>query len=254
MKHIYFYTALLLPTIAQADASWTFKTKNPSVTYPAPHELTAREALLVQHAQTCIADIENGYRAASPSVDWDAMSAFKVRSLLNRLCSLPKTSYLEIGLWSGSTFISALHENDNNVVSAIGIDNWTQQGGPRAQFEQNCERYLPKPRYTYDIYNQDSFTVDKAAFKRPVTMYFYDGSHEEIDQERAFTYFNDVLDDVFITIVDDFRFAKVRNGTFNAFAKLGYTILFERSIPAVLPDRECEWWNGIYIAVIRKNK
>jgi len=45
----------------------------------------------------------------------NGMSSSKVRHLLNNLCALPEASYLEIGVWQGSTFISALYQNTSTL-------------------------------------------------------------------------------------------------------------------------------------------
>lgn len=53
---------------------------------------------------------------SEPYLFHDRMSSPKVRHLLNNLCSLPSTSYLEIGTWKGSTWISALFQNQKSVI------------------------------------------------------------------------------------------------------------------------------------------
>ncbi len=65
----------------------------------------------------------------------DGMSSPKVRHFLNNLCSLPGTSYLEIG-WKGSTWISALYGNKATIQQA---DDWNFGSvpiGTRAAFEK----------------------------------------------------------------------------------------------------------------------
>ena len=73
----------------------------------------------------------------------------------------------------------------------------------------------------------------------------------------AYTYFNEVLDDVFITIVDDWEKNSVRQGTYDAFKKLNYNVLAKWEItPPERPDRmnnpDQYWWHGTMIAVIKK--
>jgi hypothetical protein len=98
----------------------------------------------------------------------------------------------------------------------------------------------------------DCFTVPLSHFNNRVQVYFYDGRHEEEDQFKAFTYFNDILDDVFIAIVDDWNYLPVQTGTRSAFETLGYTVYREWILPARCNGDLQLWWNGLYVAVIKK--
>jgi len=61
------------------------------------------------------------------------------------------------------------------------------------------------------------------------------------------------LDDTFISIIDDWNWKGVQTGTKQAFKKLGYEILFEKILPANFNQDRQNWWNGLYVAVIRKH-
>ncbi|KAH8051407.1 hypothetical protein JL721_11152 [Aureococcus anophagefferens] len=95
--------------------------------------------------------------------------------------------------------------------------------------------------------------------------YLYDGDHEYDDQFRAFTHFDEALEDVVVALVDDWNHEPVRLGTRDAFARLGYDVVYgevlgggrtngasinEHSV-LKLPN---PWWNGLYVAVVRKMK
>ena len=173
------------------------------------------------------------------------MSNSKVRHLLNNLSSLKGTNYLEIGVWKGSTWISSLYNNSSTINSAIAIDNWTEFKGPRHDFINNCSTFINQAKY--DLIEHDCFLVDLNLFKNPINLYFYDGNHTAVAQERAFTYFNSVFNDTFIAIIDDWNHPPVPIGTRNAFISLGYEILYE-----VILNSKDHWWNGLYAAVIQK--
>jgi hypothetical protein len=180
------------------------------------------------------------------------MSSSKVRHFLNNICSLPGTSYLEIGLHKGSTFIAALFNNQASITQAIGIDNWSQFGGPRLDFIKNAGAFLPKNSFT--LYEGDCFKLNKTlVFKNPVNIYFYDGDHSAEAQTLAFTYYNNIFDDVFIAIVDDFNYESVSTATRNVFKQLNYTVLFENILPSRFNGDKENWWNGLYVAVVAKN-
>ncbi len=189
----------------------------------------------------------------------EGMSGLKIRHLLNNVCELPGGNYFEIGAWKGSTFISALYKNDR-LNSKIVCDTWLS--GTKEDFLENVNTFIPES--SFFLINDDCFQISSSPiFTEKINIYFYDGEHSYEDQYKAFTYFNDIFDDIFIAIVDDYYWYDVRRGTEDAFEDLGYSILFEEYFE---PDLSTHpeyvqnglfdghgWWNGLYIAVIKKS-
>lgn len=206
---------------------------------------------LIDHLKNSIQNAcDNKSKLSQDIFAIDGMSSPKVRRFLNNLCSLPSASYLEIGVWQGSTFIAALYGNTQTLSSAIAIDNWSEFDNQRGNFMRNTSLYLPQN--SFKLYEHDSFTLDiHAIFSRPIDIYFYDGNHSTESQRKAFTYFNDILADTFIAVIDDWNCERVQEGTRQAFKELGYTILYEKILPGTGADRE-NWWNGLYVGVIQK--
>lgn len=215
-------------------------------------QLTVDEENLIENVKKCIINANAGHSKLPDKVlKIQGMSSAKVRHLLNNLCACPNSSYLEIGVWKGSTWISALYGNNDSLVDAIGIDNWSEFGAPKRVFKKNISKFIPSNRGRF--YSKNAFSLPKEKiFYTPVNIYFYDGDHSASAQEQAFTYYNDVLDDVFIAIVDDWNFPPVPLGTYAAFNRLGYTVLYETVLSAKNNGDKGDWWNGLYIAVIRK--
>lgn len=212
--------------------------------------LSDREKKLIDHIKTSIRYSFFEVSAINPSIAYeiDGMASVKIRHLLNNLCSFQGTRYLEIGTWRGPAFIAALYNNQGNVDYAIGIDDGSAFGG-LDDLENNLNQLLPRCSYPYEIYSQDCFTIPVITrFNAPINFYLYDGDHSVASQEKAFTYYDDVLDDTFVVLLDDWNEEPVRQGTFSAFRKLNYEVLFE----TWLPGPYTLWRNGFYIAVIRK--
>lgn len=211
-----------------------------------------KEKRLIQHVQKSIENAEKGISQLTQEVlALDGMSSSLVRHFLNNIGSLYGASYLEIGSWKGSTLISALFGNRQGMKEAIAIDNWSQFDAPRSLFWENVDSLLGER--TFKFYETNCFTLDKnGVFFTPINIYFYDGDHGEESQKRAFTYFNPVFDDVFIAIVDDWNWDYVRRGTEAAFQELKYEILFEKSLFSKQNGDVSSWWNGLYVAVIKK--
>jgi hypothetical protein len=214
--------------------------------------LSAKEESLIGHVKQSIALAEQGVSKLDRQVfEIHGMSSPKVRHLLNNLCSLPRTTYLEIGCWKGSTFVAALYRNNPSIANAFAVENWSEFGGPRDEFLRNVATFLPMA--PIHISETDCFALDKAnTFHNPVTIYFYDGAHDEGAQARAFTYYREVFDDVFIAIVDDWNWGNVRAGTVRGLRESEFEVLFDRELLTNSNGDMDSWWNGLYVAVVRK--
>jgi hypothetical protein len=205
---------------------------------------------LIDHIKACIQKAEDGHSKLDNNIlNLEGMSGNKFRHFINNLCSLPGASYLEVGCWKGSTFVSALKGNESILKNVLAIDNWSQFGGPKNQFFSNIQANLKNPNY--EFLDVDSFNFEIEKVKKKFGVYFYDGDHSKIAQEKAFTYLNPLLEDVFIAVVDDFNWQQVREGTFEAFKKMNYKVLYEKMIFTPFQDRNT-WWNGVYIGLIQK--
>jgi hypothetical protein len=224
--------------------------QNESILQSVPH--SRRDSFLIEHVKQSIANAEKGISKITPQIlAIHGLSSAKNRHLLNNLCSLSGTHYLEIGCWKGSTFISALYQNQDHISSAIGIDNWSEFGGPYVEFHSNCQTFLSQ--IPYQFYSSHSFALNpNEIIHSPINIYFYDGDHDVHAHALAFIHYNSVFDESFIALVDDWNWSAVREGTFYAFNMLDYEILYEIELPAQSNGDLCNWWNGLYIAVIRK--
>lgn len=108
----------------------------------------------------------------------DGISGKKFKMFLNNLMKeLPDPRYLEIGLYHGSTFCSAVYRNR---MRAVGMDNWSQFNGQRSIFEKNLAQF--KPNFgDIEVMEEDFRAVDYANLGK-FNIMFYDGAHEEKDQ------------------------------------------------------------------------
>jgi hypothetical protein len=210
---------------------------------------TNKEDILIQHTIASISNATEERSSLNQTVlQMQGMSSPKVRHLLNNLCSIPDTCYLEIGSWKGSTLAAAIH---GNLAHAIAIDNWSEFGAPKNEFIRNMAEYLNSGRLKF--IEADCFTIDKhQVFDRPVNIYFYDGNHSQSNQKNAFVYFNDVFDDVFVAVVDDWNDQASQIGTREAIKELNYQILFEIELFTCGNGDINTWWNGLYVAVLKK--
>lgn len=223
------------------------------------------EAFIIKHVENAIYDsFEMKSKISKEVLDLEGMSGIKTRHLYNNICAIQfenrKTNYLEIGTWKGSSLISSLFHN--NHLKSVVVDNWSQFGDSKDSFEKNVNTLLPGVlNSSLDVINEDCFAVDITRIKDKIDIYLYDGGHTFDEQRKAISYYSNVMNDVFILIVDDWNWLDVRDGTFKGIDDMGYTVLYKKeirhtddnshSIPHVA---KFNFWNGVGIFVIRKSK
>ena len=79
------------------------------------------EKQLKNHKDTSIEDaMNNKSKITADIIRLPGMSSPWNRHLMNNICNIENLSYLEIGCWWGSTFISANYQN--NPIQSIAID------------------------------------------------------------------------------------------------------------------------------------
>lgn len=169
----------------------------------------------------------------------------RVRCLLNNLGAI-SSNYLEIGLHRASTFVAA--NFDNNLIS-YAIDNFSELED--GTVEKECSDNLKKFNINCMFFNQDCFTVDRSQIN-DIDFYLYDGNHSYESQKQALTYFIDCMADEFVLVVDDYNWEDVQKGTRDGIKEIGAEVLFEVHLDKPGLDPADGWWNGIYLALLKK--
>jgi hypothetical protein len=231
-------------------------------TSTAPSTETARLIAHLKHsvevAEACASRVDDAVLAMN------GMTGTKTRHFYNALGSLPGARYLEVGTWSGSSFCAALC--GNAMECATAVDNWSQFGGPKAEFEANLESYRGANGARFvegDCF--DPATVERVASsglpggRQRYNIYVYDGHHSEESHYKALTEYAACMDDAFIFVVDDWNWSNVRDGTKNAIMDLGLRVAHRFQIIYTTDNAHTpmdvarrEWWNGIGMFVLEK--
>ena len=120
--------------------------------------------------------------------------------------------------------------------------------------------------------------MDELPYKYNV--YLYDGDHSIEAHEKALTHYINAMDDTFIFMVDDWMFEGVRKGTYDAIKKLNLKIEYyeerrrmlsfeddngpggsrqwwvtdDNGSLRIVQSEPQEYWNGIGVFVLTKNK
>ncbi len=188
-------------------------------------------------------------------------SGLSFRHFMNNMGKIKGINYLEVGTYCGSTLLSFLAYNLPNINSAYAVDNWswnTEGSHPKDTFFKNLNYFFPDEVQQLKVIEHDCFSIDKSLISEKINFYFYDGPHSEDDHYRAFTYYDSVLADCFVTAIDDWNSPTVQLGTSRAFKDLGYEVVSSWEIDtsdlenwSVAPD--ANWHCGTYIAVVQKN-
>ncbi len=170
------------------------------------------------------------------------MSSAWNRHLLNNLCY---GNYLEIGVWHGSTFISAVYGNE---VKAFAIDNWSEFRDEANTFHDNCKRF----GIEYEFFQCDAFEMDLTKLPK-IDVFFYDGDHNQDKSCKALTYFYPVLADEFLFIADDYDWRGVFDGIWQGIEESKLTVIYHYKLSAKVPNDKDTWWNGLGVFKLRKN-
>ncbi len=186
---------------------------------------------------------ENGawLKPLYPIADVRGMTGESIRQLLNYRVSQARV-YLEAGLYCGLSFTSAMYENEK-LERAIAIDSWaefTDKGriNPRNEFLAAVKKYYP-PNVPLTLIEQDHWTV-KGLPEVP-DLFYYDGDHSELSQQRALSHFGPMCAGEFFYCVDDWNWDRVRRGTLKGLSNFTIIDGWEKFTTS---GSDSEFWNG----------
>jgi hypothetical protein len=212
---------------------------------------------VAQKLYTALDNALNGvHKLPSSVLGMHGMSGWRYRYFINNFTSSIETRYLEVGSWAGSTACAAMH---GNALTATCIDNWSQFGGPKEQFQFNIESVM-NSKIQFRFIENDFRVVDYKDIGK-YNVYLFDGPHSEIDQYDGIKIAQPALDDFFVLIVDDWNWPAVRKGTTLAIKDCNLKIVYsidlrttqDDSTPTLVHEKS-EWHNGYYIALCAKQQ
>jgi hypothetical protein len=206
-------------------------------------------------------------KITSEILSLEGMTGIKTRHLYNNLLEVDSPmNYLEIGVWRGSSFISSMYKNLN--VTGIAMDDFNPNyGGPNSGednyrlFLENTSKILSNGE-KHEVKVKEFYDLDVAELPK-VDIYLYDGDHIDHYQYNAFKKMFPCFSDICVVVIDDWNATGVQVGTNKAKIEMGgeipFEIVHERIVeytkdgshtPIDIAQRE--YWNGIYVAVLRK--
>jgi len=186
----------------------------------------------------------------------EGMSGKKYRTFVNTLIkNLKDVRYLEVGSWKGSTACASFYNNSGTFTC---IDNWSEFGGPKQEFEENTKKHITE-NVKFNFIENDFRNINYNELGK-FNVYVYDGPHSQQDHDDAMSLPLTALDNEYILIVDDWNWDYVRNGTLSGLESSNQKIISSITIRSsldnihpVLHGKDSDWHNGYFLAVIQKN-
>jgi predicted O-methyltransferase YrrM len=215
----------------------------------------------IQHSELVLHVAECIKQSGIPkiSVTANGLTSIRVQTLLNSIAKGVR-SYLEVGVAQGATFCAVLKDNP---INAIAIDNWGQEIQPATSniaqltnnrvelFLENLEKYQGTSRVL--VANTDLFEFDVSPFKSSIQMFFYDGPHDFESTKRAVEHYYPTFEKEAVLIFDDANWQGVVEGARAGINSVNALAAYEKII-LNSEENPNEWWNGLYVVVIRKQE
>jgi hypothetical protein len=185
-----------------------------------------------------------GVKAAiKPICKIPRMSTPAIGALINRGVAgmAPGEAFVNVGVWNGFTLLSGMAGNPGKVC--IGVDNFSQFGGPKENFLARFEQLKSPKHGFYDMDYKEYFTTHH---REQIGFYLYDGDHPYQDQleglQRAEPFFGPNC----VAMVDDTNTPEPRAATldFIRTSRNRYTVLLDAT---TCQNQHVTWWNGVML-------
>lgn len=171
------------------------------------------------------------------------MSTFTNALLLNAAVQEMKTDrcFVNVGVWNGFTLLSAMAGNEEKVC--IGVDNFSEFGGPKAAF---LERFTSRRSVNDRFFDQDYVDFFAAGLDRPLGVYLYDGEHSYENQYRGLMVADPFYSEDAIVIVDDTNLDRARDATlqFAEDSRLDWEVIYDQRTAT---RKHVTLWHGLMI-------
>ena len=181
----------------------------------------------------------------------NGMSGQAYRGFINSLiANLENPTYLEIGIYRGSTLCSAMYRNR---IRAIAIDNWSEFSGPIKNSLKNIMRFVGKSQ-SLSVIDSNFREFDFQFLMNSVDLYFFDGPHSETDHYEGARVLSKIAKTSVIFIVDDWNWEAVRRGTIAGITDSNFQISYQTEVFTSGRNffRYSRWHNGYTILVLER--
>jgi hypothetical protein len=171
------------------------------------------------------------------------MSTFAIGAMINRGVAQmpPGQAFVNVGVWNGFTFLAGLAGNADKPC--IGVDNFSEFGGPRDAFLSRFERQRGPCHHFFDMDYREYF---RAHHRGPIGFYIYDGEHSYANQLAGLEVAEPFLAPGCLILVDDTNAPEPRQATldFAAARRPRFELVLDRTTCA---NHHPTFWNGVIL-------
>ena len=226
--------------------------------------VTNQPSALGSLVETALSKAINSYRdLPDMCISTVGFSGYKSRYFINNLTrTVPSPRYLQVGLWKGSMFCSAI--GGVLGITAVGIDNFSYQPA-RDELDMNI-RMVKYSSSTVDVLDQDFSSVNFSG-RGPFNVFVYDGGRG-IAPDSILPKVIDAMDSSFVFIVQDWDHAygggdsPLNAGVLSSITALGLTTQYYTDLQTggfyesggnnASDVYYTDWHNGLGIFVLSK--
>ncbi|MFN8608467.1 MAG: glycosyltransferase [Vulcanimicrobiota bacterium] len=175
--------------------------------------------------------------------DVPRMSTVAVAAVLQKLVQeMPDDQvFVNVGVWHGFSFLASLLDNPDK--RCVGVDNFSQFGGPKDEFLERFQR-LRGQRHSF--YEMDYQLYFEQKHQGKLGVYLYDGEHSYHNQLRGLQVAEPHFAPGCLVLVDDTNWDEPRQASLDFIAQSSrdYELIFDvRTASNAHPT----WWNGVMI-------
>ena len=171
------------------------------------------------------------------------MSTFAIGAIINHgVCQMPANhAFVNVGVWHGFTFLSGLVNNWRK--RCIGVDNFTEFGGPREAFLKRFNNYRGPNHYFYEMDYVDYFSQIHSG---PIGFYIYDGHHGYDSQIMGLRMAEPFLSENSTILIDDTNYDEVRKSTVDFIddSSYEYEVILDQT---TFCNYHPTLWNGVIV-------
>jgi hypothetical protein len=171
------------------------------------------------------------------------MSTLAVAAILNHAVGAlaPGTSYVNVGVWQGFTFLAGGAGHDD--TTCIGIDDFSELGGPRSQFLKRLAKHGGANHHFFELDYREYFAREHQG---PIGLYLYDGAHGYDDQLEGLRAAEPFLAEECTVVVDDTNLPEPRQATldFVANSDRAWHVVFDVKTRHTMHPT---FWNGVMV-------
>jgi len=171
------------------------------------------------------------------------MSTLALAGMINRAVAQmePEEVFVNVGVWYGFTLLAGIVGNPDK--KCVGVDNFSQFGGPRNAFLARFEHLKGENHFFHDMDYVEYFS---RVHRDPIGFYIYDGGHEYEDQLKGLLLAEPFFSKNCVVLVDDTNWPEPRQATLDFISRSAnqYRVLLD-----VTTRGNCHptVWNGVLV-------